>query len=443
MPDLTLKLPVDSADELMGGILPMNAPQPTAPLLPMSPPGGTPPMLPPMTGAPQPATGAPPDISSGPLPPIPQTSTMGSPAGPPGSADYFANKYSADLAKPQPGLLGKIGGTALSVLTPGIAAMIPSTPLGRIAQQNRDLSQLQTAQGQEREAQTAASEAGLRGAQTEHEQAATAALENPEPKATKEPAGTAEEQGYQEAKQANPQLTRTAFHAQWEAAGKPAAGAGTAEEQGYQEAKQANPQLTRTAFHAQWEAAGKPAAGDAKNDARLDRSYQFNSTQLEKERAPVEAQMGKIGAALSNLNLQSPQADALLAPQILSIAAGGTGSGLRMNEAEISRIVGGSTKWTQLQTALNKWSTDPTHATFTPAQRKQMSDILGGAQAKGTQKQQILEWSENALIDADDPTAHRQTVAQTRKLLDAVDQGKTIERNKKTGELRIAAEPTK
>lgn len=406
MPDLTLKLPVDSADELMGGILPMNAPQPTAPLLPMSPPGGTPPMLPPMTGAPQPATGAPPDISSGPLPPIPQTSTMGSPAGPPGSADYFANKYSADLAKPQPGLLGKIGGTALSVLTPGIAAMIPSTPLGRIAQQNRDLSQLQTAQGQEREAQTAASEAGLRGAQTEHEQAATAALENPEPKATKEPAGTAEEQGYQEA-------------------------------------KQANPQLTRTAFHAQWEAAGKPAAGDAKNDARLDRSYQFNSTQLEKERAPVEAQMGKIGAALSNLNLQSPQADALLAPQILSIAAGGTGSGLRMNEAEISRIVGGSTKWTQLQTALNKWSTDPTHATFTPAQRKQMSDILGGAQAKGTQKQQILEWSENALIDADDPTAHRQTVAQTRKLLDAVDQGKTIERNKKTGELRIAAEPTK
>lgn len=180
--------------------------------------------------------------------------------------------------------------------------------------------------------------------------------------------------------------------------------------------------------------------GGGKEDARLDKSYQFNSTQLEKERAPVTALMGKIGAALNNLNFQSPQADALLAPQVLSISAGGTGSGLRMNEAEISRIVGGATKWTQLQTAVNKWSADPTHATFTPDQRKQMADILGAAQTKGLQKQQILEWADRQLVDAETVDQHRRAMAAARQMLDAVDQGKTVERNRKTGELRIATE---
>jgi len=173
-------------------------------------------------------------------------------------------------------------------------------------------------------------------------------------------------------------------------------------------------------------------------DARLDRSYQFNATQLDKERVPIEAMMGKISAATTNVNLKSPQADALLAPEILSIAAGGAGSGLRMNEAEISRIVGGATQWTQLQTALNKWSTDPGHATFTPEQRGQMAQILDAAKVKGQQKMAVIEYGEQALNDATDVSQHRSTVANTRKMLDAVDNGKTIERNKKTGELRIA-----
>lgn len=197
----------------------------------------------------------------------------------------------------------------------------------------------------------------------------------------------------------------------------------------------------RTAARFAIKAAERPPKDtSARDDARSDKSYQFNSGQLEKERTPIEASMQKISGALTNLNLKSPQADALLAPQILSLTAGGAGSGLRMNEAEISRILGGRTAWETLQATLNKYSADPTHVQIPEAQRAQMQQIVQAAQQKGTLKQQILESGEGKLVNSDDPKDHRMTVTETKKLLDAVDRGERIQRNKATGEFRIAGE---
>jgi hypothetical protein len=176
-----------------------------------------------------------------------------------------------------------------------------------------------------------------------------------------------------------------------------------------------------------------------KDTARLDRSYTFNAKELDNERKPLEATMAKISAATSNIDLKSPQADALLAPQILSLSAGGVGSGLRMNEAEIARILGGRTVWESLKASMNKWSTDPNHPAIPDAQRAQMVQILEAAKQKGTLKSSIMEWADNALVNSDDVKDHRQIVATARKLLNAVDEGKRIQRNKTTGEFRIAA----
>lgn len=167
-------------------------------------------------------------------------------------------------------------------------------------------------------------------------------------------------------------------------------------------------------------------------------SYEFNAKELDKERTPLEATMGKISAATTNINIKSPQADALLAPQILSIAAGGTGSGLRMNEAEISRIVGGRTAWESLQAAANRWSTNPDHPAIPEAQRAQMVQILQAAAQKGALKGNILSWADNALVNSQGAQAQRQIVADARKVLNAVDQGMRVQRNKTTGEYRIA-----
>lgn len=181
-----------------------------------------------------------------------------------------------------------------------------------------------------------------------------------------------------------------------------------------------------------------PKDTSARDASRSDRSYQFNAKELDEERKPLEATMSKISAATSNIDLKSPQADALLAPQILSLAAGGTGSGLRMNEAEIARIVGGRTVWESIKASANKWSTDPSHPQIPEAQRTQMVQILQAAAQKGTLKSSILEWGDQALVNSDDPKEQRQIVATARKLMTAVDEGKRVQRNKTTGEFRIA-----
>lgn len=192
-----------------------------------------------------------------------------------------------------------------------------------------------------------------------------------------------------------------------------------------------------------WGAAGeairKPNPDtSAKDNARTDRSYQFNAKELDEERKPLEATMQKISAGMTNLNLKSAQADAFLAPQILTLSAGGSGSGLRMNEAEIKRILAGRTAWEDLKAVANKWIADPQHVQIPEEQRQAMADILTAAQAKGTLKSSILEWADGALVNTEDVKTHRTIVAQARKLMNAVDEGKRVQRNKTTGEFRIA-----
>jgi hypothetical protein len=164
----------------------------------------------------------------------------------------------------------------------------------------------------------------------------------------------------------------------------------------------------------------QPGAGDA----RLDRSYQFNSTQLEKLSQPIDAAVLRMGRLQDTLNQNSPQADALVAPELLTVMAGGQGSGLRMNEAEIARIVGGRSNWQSLQAAVNKWSLDPKTAnSITPAQRQQIRALVSTVQQKLAAKQGALDAAHEDLINATDVAGHRRVVAGARSKMTAVDQG--------------------
>lgn len=167
----------------------------------------------------------------------------------------------------------------------------------------------------------------------------------------------------------------------------------------------------------------RATAANARNTGRSDKSYQFNSGQLEKVAAPVDQAIARISKLQDSLAQNNPQADSLIAPELLSVMAGGSGSGLRMNEAEISRVLGGRTQWETLQASLNKWSTDPTHAQIPPAQRKQISDLVTAVDSKLKTKQAALEDARQALINTDDPGEHRNIVAKARAKMTAVDQG--------------------
>ena len=172
MADVTIKAPPEVLDQFAGitGLFPLT---------PAESAGATPPFLPssdssgPLTpnwnpAAPStPGTGAP-DVG-GALPPIAPASapaSMASPAPAEGSSDYYRNQVQQDTQRKMPGgVLGKIGGYALSALVPHVAALVPDTPLGKIAAVNRDTALEQGAQKSEEEARAAQSNEEMKNAQ--------------------------------------------------------------------------------------------------------------------------------------------------------------------------------------------------------------------------------------------------------------------------------------
>ena len=163
------------------------------------------------------------------------------------------------------------------------------------------------------------------------------------------------------------------------------------------------------------------------NLVRTDTSYRNVSTQLDRIQTPIDQLAGRMGRLQDTLNQNTPQADALVAPELLTVMAGGQGSGLRMNEAEIARIVGGRSKWEGLKAAINKWKLDPQAAlSITPDQRQQIHALVAAVSSKIEQKRQILADAQQALIDAKSPEEHRKILADTRSKVLAVDTGATV-----------------
>lgn len=172
-----------------------------------------------------------------------------------------------------------------------------------------------------------------------------------------------------------------------------------------------------------YEAAGRPPhdTGPAER-SRLDRSYQYNNALLDKSRTPLQAQGERISRLVESLNQRTPAADALVAPELLTAMAGGMGSGLRMNEAEIARIVGGRSSWETLKATLNKWQADPSKAlSITDSQREQMRALVNAMQARIQAKLTALNDASQALIDAPDVTRHRAIVSRANQRLQTVD----------------------
>lgn len=166
-----------------------------------------------------------------------------------------------------------------------------------------------------------------------------------------------------------------------------------------------------------------PSAATA-GTSRSDKSYQYNNGELDKLQNPIDTAVQRLGRLQDTLDQKSPQADALIAPELLTVMAGGAGSGLRMNEAEISRIVGGRSNWESLKAAANKWSLDPKEArSITPEQDTQIRALVSEVNNKLLAKQKALQEARDSLLNSDDPKIHRQAVNDARQRLLGIDSG--------------------
>ena len=156
-------------------------------------------------------------------------------------------------------------------------------------------------------------------------------------------------------------------------------------------------------------------------------NYQHAITQLNQvdKTAGVTALSQRFGRLQETLAQATPQADALVAPELLSVMSGGQGSGLRMNEAEISRIVGGRSKWESLKASINQWSLDPSKAnSITPDQRQQIHALVDEVGNRLQQKQTVLQQGQQQLLGTSDPNERRRIVTETQQQILAIDEKK-------------------
>lgn len=167
-----------------------------------------------------------------------------------------------------------------------------------------------------------------------------------------------------------------------------------------------------------------PKDTSAADTTRLDKSYDTQTKRLDAIEKPFADQAERIGRLRATLNQMTPQADALIAPELLTAMAGGAGSGLRMNEAEISRVVGGRNQWEDLKSRLDAWQADPTKPfAVTPEQRKQMRDLIKVIADRGQRRLALIDDVRSKLVDATDVTGHRRLVDGVKKALNAETSG--------------------
>jgi hypothetical protein len=150
--------------------------------------------------------------------------------------------------------------------------------------------------------------------------------------------------------------------------------------------------------------------------ARLDRSYDKTKASLDKMAQPITALNERLFRFMEGIRQGTPQSQALLAPELLTIMAGGQGTGLRMTEAEISRIVGGRSNWEQMKAWAQRWSADPAKAgSLTPEQVGQMK-ALGEEVQKRVQRQLgELNSAYDQLLDAGSVEEHRRIETKVRQ----------------------------
>lgn len=155
---------------------------------------------------------------------------------------------------------------------------------------------------------------------------------------------------------------------------------------------------------------------------RVDQSYNKSTSDLDKYGKPIDDGIARFARLRDTINQKSAQADSLIAPELLTVMAGGMGSGLRMNEAEIARVVGGRDKWESLKAKINQWKPGG-GLSVTDSQRDQINKLVKVVYQKLQQKRATLDDALDKLRNSEDVKEHRGIVSDARKSLTAIDEG--------------------
>lgn len=150
-------------------------------------------------------------------------------------------------------------------------------------------------------------------------------------------------------------------------------------------------------------------------DTRQNKSQLFTMKQkfrddLKAEDAKLAPDLERVDRAQKVLNSPNFLADALAAPEVLQIMAGGMGSGLRMTDAELNRVNRAQTKLDQLRGEVAKYGLG-TPVTIQQTMRDQMKELIDVVHKARARHAQLLEDTRGKIADADSPEDVDQMVA--------------------------------
>lgn len=167
-----------------------------------------------------------------------------------------------------------------------------------------------------------------------------------------------------------------------------------------------------------------PQAAPGADTAREDRSYQYNNDQLTKMSAPIDEALARYGKLKETLDGGSTTSEALVAPQLMTFMAGGTGSGVRITNAELQAISNARGFWEDLQAKASRY-TDAAQLSqvLSPEQKTAIRKLADVVASKLKVKQDALNDARDELNDAPDVAAHRKILTDTRRKLADLDAG--------------------
>src|SRR5262252_348941 len=178
----------------------------------------------------------------------------------------------------------------------------------------------------------------------------------------------------------------------------------------YHEDPQKNPYPLTMAGYEKWKQdisglrqimAFQATSGPEQAANRALRAYDVNKGELDKQAEPIRAKLRDISNLRDTLNTPGTLSEALIAPQLLKIIAGGQGSGLRITGAELAAINNSAGFWENLK----KWATrfdpnDQKTQLLDAAQKAAIHQLMDLVERKINAKEDIVSKTRHAMVGA-------------------------------------------
>lgn len=155
------------------------------------------------------------------------------------------------------------------------------------------------------------------------------------------------------------------------------------------------------------EAANRVQVTVDNGNTRQEKTQLFQTKQtfrkdLATEQAKLDTDLERVDRAQTVLNSPNFLADAIAAPEVLQIMAGGMGSGLRMTDAELNRVNAAQNKLDQLKGQLGKWGIGDSK-TLQDEIRKNMKILIETVRQARERKAALMEQTLTDLDAASTP----------------------------------------